>query len=104
MAQSWQEIRRVARLREAEGESRVCIRSGNAADEIGLVVVQADYFAESSEREQGRASVHAVLTIGNVALGQLGWSCWCRARIRASEVAGWPPLGRLRRPDHARRP
>jgi hypothetical protein len=47
---------RVTRSREAEGESRVRIRSGNAADEIGLVVVQADLFAESSEREQRRAS------------------------------------------------
>ena len=55
----------------------MCVGSGNAANEIGLVVVQADYFAESSESEQRRAPVPAALTVGGVPLGQLGSSrCW----------------------------
>jgi hypothetical protein len=56
----------------------VCVGFGNAANEIGLVVVQADYFAKSPEREQRCASVHAVLAIGGVPLGQLG-SLWRRS-------------------------
>ena len=47
---------RVALATEA-GESRVCVGSGNVANEIGLIVVQADYFAASPEGEQRRASV-----------------------------------------------
>jgi hypothetical protein len=57
--------------------------------EIGVVVVQADYFAEPPESEQRCASVHAVLAVGGVPLGQLGppW-CWT-ASIGG---AGFSPL------------
>jgi hypothetical protein len=42
----------------AEGESRLGVGSGDAADDIGLVVAQADYFAESADESQPLLSSH----------------------------------------------
>jgi len=61
----------------------VCVAFDNAANEIGLVVVQADYFAEPPESEQRRASVHAALAVGGVSFGQFGSS-----RHRSAPVGG----------------
>jgi hypothetical protein len=49
----------------------VCIGSGNTANEIGPVLIQADHFAKSPESEQRHTTAYAALAIDGVSLGQL---------------------------------
>ncbi len=52
----------------------MCVGSGNAANEVRLVLIQADYFADSSEGEQRHTSANAAHAIDGVPRGQLGSS------------------------------
>lgn len=57
------------RLQQADRESRVCVGSGDTANEIGLIIVQADHLADPAEREQRRPPVHAAFAVGGVPPG-----------------------------------
>lgn len=67
------------------------VGSGDAADEIGLIFVQADYLANPPEGEQRCPSVLAAFAVGGVPLDQLGPSGW---RLQLVGCAGLAPLVR----------